>query len=117
MQNKTYPLGLINISIENDPFPFLPLTHELYNRRRQQDRPDNNEMEQAWNQGDISRVRQVAHDMKTSISVMGLNEKLDPLLDQLEYNAMDENHFQEIFSQLQITCNAALEEARHFYQS
>jgi signal transduction histidine kinase/DNA-binding NarL/FixJ family response regulator len=75
------------------------------------------DIEEAWKKSNISVVRRVAHDMKTSVSIMGLNDMLDPYLDQLEYNELDETAFQNTFLHLQITCNAALEEARHFYTS
>lgn len=76
---------------------------------------DLTEMQEAWQQKNIPWLRRVAHNMKTSISVMGLNVTLDPYLDQLEYNELDETAFTEAFTQLQSTCHAALEEARHFY--
>lgn len=75
------------------------------------------DIEEAWKKSNIPMLRRVAHDMKTSISIMGLNNMLDPYLDQLENNELDETGFQNTFLHLQITCNAALEEARHFYTS
>jgi signal transduction histidine kinase/DNA-binding NarL/FixJ family response regulator len=72
-------------------------------------------IEEAWQKNNIAALRRVAHNMKTSISVMGLNETLDPWLDQLEYGDLDETSFKNAFSHLQLTCHAALEEARHFY--
>jgi CheY-like chemotaxis protein/two-component sensor histidine kinase len=75
------------------------------------------ELQTTWRNNNIRAMRQVAHNMKTSISVMGLNTTLDPILDQLEYNELDESAFNHLFSQLQLTCDAALKEARHFYAS
>lgn len=75
------------------------------------------DIEEAWKKSNIPLLRRIAHDMKTSISIMGLNHMLDPYLDQLEHNELDETSFQDNFLYLQVTCNAALEEARHFYAS
>jgi hypothetical protein len=54
--------------------------------------------------------------LKTTISVMGLNERLQPYLDVFEYEVPTDERFQQLFLQLQAACNAAIEEAKHFHQ-
>lgn len=72
-------------------------------------------IEKAWQNNDISQLRQLAHNMKTTVSVMGLNEKLQPFLDTLEYKNLTEEIFQLNFSSVTSICNEALTEARQFY--
>ncbi|MEO7121353.1 MAG: ATP-binding protein [Ginsengibacter sp.] len=72
-------------------------------------------LEKLWQLGEISELRQAAHNMKTSISVMGLNDALENHLDALEYEQMNEACFHKTFSYLKFICKAALEEAKHLY--
>lgn len=74
-------------------------------------------IEKAWHQHDITRVRQLAHNMKTTISVMGLNELLQPYLDLFEYEELNEQVFTDKFSALKSVCEASLKEASQFYTS
>jgi signal transduction histidine kinase/CheY-like chemotaxis protein len=76
---------------------------------------DLEQIQDAWQNRNILLVRQVAHSMKTSVSVMGLNAALDPILEQLENNDLDDTAFQHAFSHLKATCHAALKEAIEFY--
>lgn len=76
-----------------------------------------NVLEQSWHNYEIEQLRQTAHNMKTTVSVMGLNKLIENYLDFLEYEDIDENSFYVNYSQLQFICNAALEEAKHFYKS
>ena len=76
-----------------------------------------NMLEQSWHNYEIDRLRQSAHNMKTTISVMGLNKLLENYLDFLEYNDLDENTFYVNYSPLQFICNEALEEAKRFYKT
>jgi hypothetical protein len=55
--------------------------------------------------------------MKTNISVMGLSVQLQPYLDALEDEPFDEEHFQQIISQIKSNLQNALPEARHFYST
>ena len=73
------------------------------------------EIEKAWKQNDIITVRQLAHNMKTTVSVMGLNEALQPHLDTMEYDNLTEQNFQHHLSSLTSICNKALGEAKEFY--
>jgi signal transduction histidine kinase/CheY-like chemotaxis protein len=72
-------------------------------------------LENAWQNNDINRLRQVAHDMKTSVSVMGLDEGLHSYLDNLENETLDEESFKENFLPLKLICNVSLAEASQFY--
>lgn len=57
-------------------------------------------LEQAFVAGDIQQARQLAHNLKTTISVMGLNSLLDPLLDKLEYEDLQPNDLGQVLAQL-----------------
>jgi hypothetical protein len=74
-------------------------------------------IETARQQHDIATVKQLAHNLKTTISVMGLNNLLQPYLDALEYNELNDEAFQQTFAALQQLSKAAMEEARAFYAS
>jgi signal transduction histidine kinase/CheY-like chemotaxis protein/HPt (histidine-containing phosphotransfer) domain-containing protein len=71
----------------------------------------------AWQDGRISTVKQEAHNMKTTVSVMGLNHVLQPYLDALEYNELSQATFDTYFDQLELACDKALMEARHLYNT
>lgn len=75
------------------------------------------EIEKAWKQNDITAVRQLAHNMKTTVSVMGLNEALQPHLDTMEYDNLTEQNFQHQLSSITFICNKALAEAKEFYDA
>jgi hypothetical protein len=53
--------------------------------------------------------------MKTTVSVMGLTEILQPYLDTLEYETDNEKTFRENISTVKQICNTALQEATMFY--
>jgi len=74
-------------------------------------------IEDAWLNNDIRQMKQRAHNMKTTISVMGLNELLQPYLDTLEYENVTTNVFENNFSVIRSICEASLTDARIFYQS
>ena len=78
---------------------------------------DLREIEKAWKQNDIISLRQLAHDMKTTVSVMGLNEVLQPYLDTMEYDNLTEKSFLHHLSSITFICNKALDEAKEFYAS
>lgn len=73
-------------------------------------------LQAAWKENDIPAMQREAHNLKTTISVMGLNERLQPYLDVFEYEVPTDERFQQLFLQLQAACNAAIEEAKHFHQ-
>ena len=74
-------------------------------------------IENAWKEEDILRLRHVAHNMKTTVSVMGLNTSLQKYLDALENEVIDQTVFQNNFAEIKRICSRSLEEARHFYSS
>jgi CheY-like chemotaxis protein len=74
-------------------------------------------LQKAWQQNDTATLRQVAHNMKTTVSVMGLNELLQPQLDALEYEDLTEDKFKQQLQALSSVLSAAVEEAKLFYAS
>jgi CheY-like chemotaxis protein len=74
-------------------------------------------MEQAFLNKDFTLLAQLAHNMKTSVSVMGLTASLNPLLDALEYNKGDETVLQDNLQAVKSICIPALLEAKSFYNS
>jgi signal transduction histidine kinase/CheY-like chemotaxis protein len=74
-------------------------------------------LEKAWKKNDISRLRQVAHNMNTTISVMGLNDALQIYLDTLEYQDLTEESFRKTWLSINSICRASLTEARQFYST
>lgn len=74
-------------------------------------------LQTAWQQGDISGMRKRAHNMKTTTSIMGLTEKLQPLLDSLEYDMLDERGFSECYAALEQCCLQSVKEAQQFLAS
>ncbi len=72
-------------------------------------------LELAWKRKDFIMIRVLAHNMKTSVSVMGLTEKLQPYLDILEQEDADEETLWNNIKAVQHVCIPALKEARHFY--
>ena len=73
------------------------------------------DIEKAWKHNDIDTLRQLAHNIKTTVSVMGLNERLQPFLDTLEYENLTEQSFQQNILSISFICNEALAEAKEFY--
>jgi signal transduction histidine kinase/DNA-binding response OmpR family regulator len=75
-------------------------------------------LELAWKRKDFIMLRVLAHNMKTSVSVMGLTERLQPHLDILELqDNTDESILLTHIKAVQHICIPALKEARHFYAS
>jgi signal transduction histidine kinase/CheY-like chemotaxis protein len=74
-------------------------------------------LESAFSNQDLPALRHTAHNMKTNISVMGLSEKLQSYLDEIEYDPFDETHFHQLISSVNEICLNALPEARHFYST
>ena len=78
---------------------------------------DLNALEDAWNVKNIKRLKQLAHNMRTTVSVMGLNELLLPYLQALEYEDLNDSSFETNFSTLKKICTTAVQEAKHFYNN
>jgi HPt (histidine-containing phosphotransfer) domain-containing protein len=68
---------------------------------------------------DIKTLNQVAHNMKTNVSILGLSGKLEFLLDSLEF-AQGEGYPAQSgkeVAEVKIICERALDEARSFHRS
>ncbi len=74
-------------------------------------------MQHAWQQHDVLAVSKIAHNLKTTVSVMGLNDLLQPHLDALEYTVKTDNEFQQQFSVLHAVLQSAVAEAKQLYAS
>jgi hypothetical protein len=74
-------------------------------------------LEQAWKEKRISDMRKVAHNMRTTVSIMGLNETLQSQLDALEYDNLSNETFTTQFNFLKSVCEASVEEAKLFLVS
>ena len=72
-------------------------------------------LENAWQQKNIYELKRLAHNMKSSVSIMGLHEILQPYLAALEYEELNAHTFKKNFNSLKIICTNAVEEAKHFY--
>jgi hypothetical protein len=75
------------------------------------------DIQQCWQKGDIAALRQTAHNMKTSVSIMGLTEQLLPWLDALEHESLTATSFQRYYSSVKEICRNASKEAREFYST
>jgi signal transduction histidine kinase/CheY-like chemotaxis protein/HPt (histidine-containing phosphotransfer) domain-containing protein len=75
------------------------------------------EIKNAWKASDLSRVNHLAHDMKTSAGLLQLNELLQPYLDPLESENLDEDSFYNNFTTLEKICNSAVNEAQALLNS
>jgi CheY-like chemotaxis protein/anti-sigma regulatory factor (Ser/Thr protein kinase) len=63
----------------------------------------------------FTKIKSIAHGMKSSIAYMGLTEKLNPFLQRMETEAVlqpETPHFEEDLEQVQAICNQALTEAK-----
>ncbi|HEY2648880.1 MAG TPA: response regulator [Puia sp.] len=74
-------------------------------------------MERAWQDQDINGLRSLAHNLKTTVAVMGLDKSLYPPLDKIEYHHLTEDAFQQIFHHLKFVSLEAVKEAGCFYRS
>ncbi|MFT3750605.1 MAG: response regulator [Agriterribacter sp.] len=74
-------------------------------------------LKQCWQTGNTAELKQTAHNMKTSVSVMGLTDTLQPYLDPLEHEALTEASFQQYYTSLENICMKALAEAKKLYDS
>ena len=74
-------------------------------------------LESAADVKDYAAIKQTAHNMKTSVSVMGLNERLAPYLDALEYENLPEGPTKEKLNAVKDICSHALKEANEFLGS
>jgi signal transduction histidine kinase/CheY-like chemotaxis protein len=71
----------------------------------------------ALTDNDLDLLRRTVHNMKTSVSIMGLTDTLQPHLDILEYGNLADEEFSSHISAIKTICTNALREARHFYST
>jgi HPt (histidine-containing phosphotransfer) domain-containing protein len=69
-------------------------------------------LQQAWSDGDRPSVYHFAHSLKTTVSVMGLNPVLNPLLDEIEDVQLSADQFQASLGRVWEICAEALQEAK-----
>ncbi|PWJ55952.1 hypothetical protein CLV98_11246 [Dyadobacter jejuensis] len=69
----------------------------------------------AKEEDDRLKIQRVAHQMKTSISIMGLDSWLMPKLDLLEDHDRGSQEIQETVLVVRTICQEALQEAQSFY--
>jgi CheY-like chemotaxis protein len=72
-------------------------------------------LESALEQKNFTFLARTAHDMKTTVSVMGLTELLQPYLDVIEHERPGETIIREKIDAVKAICLPALEEARQFH--
>lgn len=73
-------------------------------------------LQQLYAGGQQTALQQRAHNMKTTVAVMGLDQQLNPLLDQLEQGPLSPEAFNTIYTSLSAICTGAVTEARLFLQ-
>jgi HPt (histidine-containing phosphotransfer) domain-containing protein len=72
------------------------------------------ELENALKNENVEKLKRIAHNLKTTISVMGLNELLNPLLDEIELVDAGWPRYREIIEKLIDYCNKAIAETKEF---
>jgi signal transduction histidine kinase/CheY-like chemotaxis protein len=75
------------------------------------------QLEMAFQEGNTEMMKRVAHNLKTTISVMGLNDSLNPLLDEVEAGNPDRSQLRNTLNAIAGTCNQAIAEAKQFHAS
>lgn len=76
---------------------------------------DLEQIENYWQEGKIHELRQAIHNLRTTVSVMGLNYVLQTSLDVLEYENLTETEFVREFKILKTVGEAAVGEAKQFF--
>ncbi|MBO9572899.1 MAG: response regulator [Chitinophagaceae bacterium] len=71
-------------------------------------------IENSWNKKDIHEMRRTVHNMRSTISIMGLNEILQHSLDALEFENLSEENFLREFQTLKSICEGAVDEAKQY---
>jgi len=74
-------------------------------------------LQTARNSNDLKVVRQIAHDMKTTVSIMGLTDRLEGPLDDIENSTLADINLDQNIKYLTITCEDAIKEAKMFLTS
>jgi len=71
-------------------------------------------LKEAAVQGDWATVRKLAHNMKTTVSIMGLEAPILSLLDTLESADGEAAPYDPIIARLALLCGEAVDEVRRF---
>jgi len=76
---------------------------------------DLQQLQTALATNDFNGIRELAHTLKTTVSVMGLTERLGVYLDTMEYEEPGNKKYTDAITMVNQVCQLALEEARVFY--
>jgi CheY-like chemotaxis protein len=75
-------------------------------------------LEYDFTANNITPLQQTAHNMKTTVSIMGLTDRLEPLLHTIESGGgIGNQSMQRTIQEIKTICEAALTEARLFYNT
>ncbi|MBI1343618.1 MAG: response regulator [Terrimonas sp.] len=74
-------------------------------------------LKQALEHKDFNTLRKIAHDLKTSISILGLTNKLDDFLDKIESAQPADPNLPEIVNTIEKVCLSAFDEAALLLES
>jgi signal transduction histidine kinase/FixJ family two-component response regulator/HPt (histidine-containing phosphotransfer) domain-containing protein len=72
-------------------------------------------LETAWKNNDQDSIKRLAHHLKTTISIMGLNDRLQANLDAVEYEDLTEAALKENLETILFIGREAVNEAKQFY--
>ncbi|OQP56061.1 hypothetical protein A4H97_20995 [Niastella yeongjuensis] len=75
------------------------------------------QLEQAFQENNAEAMMWIAHNLKTTVSVMGLNDSLNPLLDEIELGNSDQQPIRNTINKLKDFCHSAMIEAKAFMTS
>lgn len=73
-------------------------------------------LKKAYDAGDFEGLKKMAHHMKSTVSVMGITELVNPSLDKMEYFDRNKTIFENIYYQLHRYCIASIKEAKDYLQ-
>lgn len=72
------------------------------------------EMELAWSGNDITRVKEIAHSLKTTVSIFGLLPFVAPILNEIEYQELSQDGFSKNRTSLQKILTQSVDEVNLF---
>jgi signal transduction histidine kinase/DNA-binding response OmpR family regulator len=75
------------------------------------------QLELAYQEGNTESMKRIAHNLKTTISVMGLNDALNPLLDEIEQSNSYPQSIGNTIDKIKDFCHNAMTEAGAFMAS
>jgi signal transduction histidine kinase/ActR/RegA family two-component response regulator len=73
-------------------------------------------LQAAFEKKDFSAINQIAHNMKTSVAIMGLLPRLEAWLDKLEYANAESADVQKTITEVTINCIKGVREAEHLQE-